>query len=123
MREGSVATTKRKRKSSAEPQIGGGPQGPGQRGGGEGRAPQGPSKGHGGDPVRIYEDYVRRHLGGGEPAAPETYERDYDRAAEQFNKLPGAVSVPSTRRRSSLPVPAEDDGPKPPGDAPGKSRK
>jgi hypothetical protein len=40
-----------------------------------------------GDPVRIHEDYIRRHLEGGAPATREAYER----AMEQWRKLPGAV--------------------------------
>lgn len=51
--------------------------------------PQGPGTHHGGDPVRIHEDYVRHHMSGGDPATPEAYER----AMEQFRRLPGAVRV------------------------------
>ncbi|MDQ3583577.1 MAG: hypothetical protein M3495_19105, partial [Pseudomonadota bacterium] len=60
-------------------------KGKGGYGDGDNGEPQGPGKHHGGDPVRIHEDYVRHHLSGGAPATPE----DYERATKQFNKLRG----------------------------------
>jgi hypothetical protein len=76
----------------------------GENGDGDDGERHGPSKRHGGDPVRIHEDYVQRHLGGGAPATPEAYER----AIEQFNRLPGAMRTP-TRTRPAHPVPKPDD--------------
>jgi hypothetical protein len=76
--------------------------GDGEDGDGE---PQGPGKHHGGDPVRIHEDYVQRHLGGGAPATPEAHER----AIEQFNRLPGAMRVPTTRVTPPRSSPKPDD--------------
>lgn len=49
-------------------------------------------KHHGGNPVRIHEEYARMHLEGGEPATPETFER----AAKQFHRLPGVVRTTAT---------------------------
>lgn len=83
---------------------GGEPQGPGKNHGGE---QQGPGKHHGGDPVRIHEDYVRRHLGGGAPATIGAYER----AAKQFQKLPGAVRRPSVDVTPAPSEPSEDEKP------------
>jgi hypothetical protein len=78
-------------------------KGKGEDGDGDDGEPQGP-KHRGGDPVRIHEDYVRRHLGGGAPPTPEAYER----AIEQFNRLPGAMRTP-TKTRPARPVPKSDD--------------
>jgi hypothetical protein len=82
----------------------GGGKGKGENGDGDDGEPQGPGKHHGGDPVRIHEDYVERHSGGGAPATPEAYEK----AIEQFNRLPGAMRTP-TKTRPARPVPKPDD--------------
>ena len=50
----------------------------------------GPGKRHGGDPVRIHEEYIRYHLAGETPATAETYEQ----ARVQFQRLPGVVQRP-----------------------------
>lgn len=39
------------------------------------------------DPVRIHREYVQQHLGGGALPTPEAYER----ALDQWHRLPGAV--------------------------------
>ena len=59
----------------------------------------------GADPVRIHQDYVQRHVGGGAPATTEAYER----AVEQFNKLPGAIRTPPTRVIPARPTPEPDN--------------
>lgn len=59
--------------------------------GGEGEQ-HGPGKHHGGDPVKIHEEFIKRHVEGGAPATPEAYEQ----AIEQFSRLPGAVRTPVT---------------------------
>jgi competence ComEA-like helix-hairpin-helix protein len=59
---------------------------------GDGNPPVTPGKHHGGDPVRIHEEYVQHHLQGETPATTEAYER----AHEQFRRLPGAVQRPPT---------------------------
>jgi competence ComEA-like helix-hairpin-helix protein len=59
---------------------------------GDGNPPLTPGKQHGGDPVRIHEEYVRHHLEGETPATTEAYER----AHEQFRHLPGSVQRPPT---------------------------
>ncbi|MFQ5668774.1 MAG: hypothetical protein ACE5I7_20430 [Candidatus Binatia bacterium] len=74
----------------------------GDKGGGE---PQGPGKHHGGDPVKIHEEYVRHHVEGGAPATSEAYER----AREQFRRLPGAVQTPPTDVKQEPPKPRPDD--------------
>ena len=61
--------------------------------------PQGPGEHAGVNAVRIHEAYVRRHLDGGAPATPEAYER----AREQFRRLPGAIRVPRTGKSLSEP--------------------
>ena len=76
-------------------------------GGKNGGEPQSPGKHHGGNPVQIHEDYVRRHVGGGAPATIEAYER----AAKQFQKLPGAVRRPSVDVTRAPPEPSEDEKP------------
>lgn len=81
---------------------GGGGGGKGYDGDGE---PQSPGKKHGGDPVLIHEAYVRRHIEGGTEATIEAYER----AAEQFQKLKGAVRRPIITRQKARPDEAEDD--------------
>lgn len=70
-----------------------------------GDEPQRPGKHHGGDPVEIHEEYVRRHLEGGEPATTDAYER----ALEQFQKLPGAVR----RRPPARPQEQEEESEEP----------
>jgi hypothetical protein len=57
------------------------------------------------DPVRIHQEFIQRHLGGGEPATTEVYER----AVEQWNELPGAVRVPPTRLPEDAPARNEDE--------------
>jgi hypothetical protein len=57
------------------------------------------------DPVRIHQEFIERHLGGGEPATQEVYER----AVEQWNELPGAVRVPPTRLPEDAPARSEDE--------------
>jgi hypothetical protein len=59
------------------------------------------------DPVGIHQEFIERHLGGGAPATAEAYER----AVEQWNKLPGAVRVPPTRltRDDANSAPSEDE--------------
>jgi hypothetical protein len=47
------------------------------------------------DPVRIHEDFVNRRVGGGAPATREAY----DRALEQWHRLPGAVATSPTEIR------------------------
>jgi hypothetical protein len=92
----------------------------GKGGGGDGDGePQGPGKHHGGDPVRIHEDYVRRHLGGGAPATPETYER----AVKQFNRLPGALRTPTKASPQRDVQKRDGDGQEPGEDDPEKSPK
>lgn len=59
---------------------------------GAGNPPVGPGKHHGGDPVGIHEEYIRHHLEGETPATTEAYER----AHEQFRRLPGSVQRPPT---------------------------
>jgi len=90
----------------------------GDKGGNGDGERQGPSKRHGGDPVRIHEEYVQHHLSGSEPMTPEAYER----AMENFRRLPGAVRAPATevrpRRGKSKP---DDDEPQPSEDRPGTS--
>ena len=71
-------------------------------GGGE---PQKPGKHHGGDPVKIHEEFVKRHTGGGAPATPEAYEK----ARKQFRRLPGAVQRPPTEVKQEPPEPKPDD--------------
>lgn len=73
------------------------------------------------DPVKIHREYVERRVGGGAPPTPDAYER----AIEQWHKLPGSVSTPPTdirpERRPSGPEEEEnaqsqgDDGDKPRG--------
>jgi len=73
-----------------------GPGGGGSRGGGDEsdggdeNPPVRPGKQHGGNPVLIHEAFIEHHLAGETPAAPEAYER----AREQFQRLPGATSRP-----------------------------
>lgn len=43
------------------------------------------------DPVRIHREYVQQHLGGGALPTPEAYER----ALDQWHRLPGAVRGPA----------------------------
>ena len=43
------------------------------------------------DPVRIHREYVQERLGGGELPTPEAYER----AVDQWHRLPGAVRAPA----------------------------
>ena len=57
------------------------------------------------DPVRIHREYIERRLGGGEPANPAQYER----AQQQWQKLPGAISRPPTTVRSDTPDPEKDE--------------
>jgi hypothetical protein len=79
-------------------------KGKGENGDGDDGERHGPGKHHGGDPVRIHEEYARHHVGGGAPPTPEAYER----AIEQFNKLPGAFRTP-TKGSPPRPVPKPDD--------------
>jgi len=44
------------------------------------------------DPVRIHRQYVQDRIGGGELPTPEAYER----AVEQWHRLPGAVRAPAS---------------------------
>ena len=67
--------------------------------------PQRPGKHHGGNPVKIHEDYVRRHLEGDVPATVEAYEK----AREQFRRLPGAVQTPPTAVKQAPPKKRPDD--------------
>jgi hypothetical protein len=53
------------------------------------------------DPERIHREYVERHLGGGEPATPEAYER----GVEQWRRLPGAIS----RAPAELRAPSDEE--------------
>ena len=47
------------------------------------------------DPVRIHREYVQRRIGGGAQPTPQAYER----ALEQWHRLPGAVRTPATEVR------------------------
>lgn len=47
------------------------------------------------DPQRIHREYVERHFGGGEEPTPEAYER----ALEEWHRLPGAVQRPAAEIR------------------------
>jgi competence ComEA-like helix-hairpin-helix protein len=90
--------------------------GAGSYGGGGGGGEDGgerfePGKHHGGDPVRIHEDYLRHHLEGGGPATPEAYEH----ARLQFARLPGAVQRPPTEVKAAEP-PTEPASDEPAGD-------
>jgi hypothetical protein len=58
------------------------------------------------DPVRIHEEYVERHLGGGGPATNEAYEE----AVQQWHKLPGAVTRPPAEVPREPGRPGEDPG-------------
>jgi hypothetical protein len=94
-------------------------KGKGENGDGDDGKPQGPGE-HEDDSVkRIHEDYVRRHLGGVAPATPEAYER----AIEQFNRLPGAMRTPTTARPARPVSKRDDDRSKPVEDKPEKSPK
>lgn len=53
------------------------------------------------DPQRIHREYVEQHLGGGEPATPEAYER----GVEQWRRLPGAIS----RAPAELRAPSDEE--------------
>lgn len=58
------------------------------------------------DPVRIHEEYVERHLGGGGPATNEAYEE----AVQQWHELPGAVIRPPAEVPRKPEAPAEEPG-------------
>jgi hypothetical protein len=58
------------------------------------------------DPVRIHEEYVERHLGGGGPATNEAYEE----AVQQWHDLPGAVTRPPAEVPREPQAPAEEPG-------------
>lgn len=58
------------------------------------------------DPVRIHEEYVQRHLGGGGPATNEAYEE----AVQQWHELPGAVIRPPAEVPREPQAPAEEPG-------------
>lgn len=49
----------------------------------------------GADPQRIHREYVEQHFGGGEEPTPEAYER----ALEEWHRLPGAVQRPPAEVR------------------------
>lgn len=64
--------------------------------------PKPPSRGRkptlgnpGADPQRIHREYVEQHFGGGEEPTPEAYER----ALEEWHRLPGAVQRPPAEVR------------------------
>jgi hypothetical protein len=64
------------------------PKGPGRR--------QKPTLGNpDADPQRIHREYVERHFGGGEEPTPEAYER----ALEEWHRLPGAAQRPPAEIR------------------------
>jgi hypothetical protein len=77
----------------------GGGSGAGKSGGGDENPPVRPGKQHGGDPVLLHEAYIEHHLAGETPATSEAYER----AQEQFQRIPGATRRP--------PIPGPDDTP------------
>jgi hypothetical protein len=57
-----------------------------------------------GDAVRVHEAYIENRLGGGEPPGPEAYQR----AIEQFERLPGAMrTTPSATPQAA---PQADEG-------------
>lgn len=58
------------------------------------------------DPQRIHREYVERHLGGGEPATPEAYEK----GAEEWSRLPGAVTRQPGEMRGQ-PAEIEEESP------------
>src|SRR5512132_3360182 len=58
------------------------------------------------DPVRIHEEYVERHLGGGGPATNEAHEE----AVQQWHELPGAVTRPPTEMPREPARPEEEPG-------------
>ena len=62
--------------------------GGGRRGGRTPRLERNPDA----DPVRIHRQYVQERIGGGELPTPEAYER----AVEQWHRLPGAVRAPAS---------------------------
>lgn len=64
------------------------------RGGGGGRGRRTPrlARNPDADPVRIHREYVQRRIGGGELPTPEAYER----AVDQWHRLPGAVRAPAS---------------------------
>jgi len=62
--------------------------GGGRRGGRTPRLERNPDA----DPVRIHRQYVQDRIGGGELPTPEAYER----AVEQWHRLPGAVRAPAS---------------------------
>jgi len=47
------------------------------------------------DPQRIHREYLERHFGGGEEPTPEAYER----ALEQWQRIPGATQRPPAEIR------------------------
>jgi hypothetical protein len=71
--------------------------------------PQGPGRPDA-DPVRIHEEFTERRRAGGAPATPDAYAR----AIDQWNKLPGAVRLPSTGppagEPTQSPEPEEEEG-------------
>jgi competence ComEA-like helix-hairpin-helix protein len=69
---------------------GGGPDDGGSAAGEDENPPVRPGKQHGGNPVLIHEAFIEHHLAGETPATSETYER----AREQFQRLPGATRKP-----------------------------
>src|SRR4051794_27363989 len=54
------------------------------------------------DSLLVHEAYLEHRLGGGEPATPEAYQR----AVEQFERLPGAVPT-RPGRRTTRPRPTD----------------
>jgi hypothetical protein len=61
-------------------------------GGGRGRRTPRLARNPDADPVRIHREYVQRRIGGGELPTPEAYER----AVDQWHRLPGAVRAPAS---------------------------
>jgi len=59
------------------------------------------------DPVKVHRDYVERRLRGGAPPSPEAYAR----ALEQWHRLPGSVSTPTSevRREEAEKAPKEGE--------------
>lgn len=60
------------------------------------------------DPQRIHREYVERHLGGGggEDPSPEAYER----AVEQWRRIPGSVNHPPAEMGAAESAESETDG-------------
>ena len=59
--------------------------------------------------MRLNEAYLEHRVAGGAPATPEAYRR----AAEQFQRLPGAVRTRPGIGRASRPTAAPGEEPRP----------